>query len=56
LHDERMTSVIAERTLREQGVRGPARRAVVDQAAAVVILQSWLDTASAKIARPKDGS
>ncbi len=56
LHDERMTSVIAERTLREQGVRGPARRAVVDQAAAVVILQSWLDTPSAKIARPKDGS
>jgi putative Holliday junction resolvase len=43
LSDERLTTVSAERVLREQGRRGPARRAVVDQAAAVVILQHALD-------------
>ncbi len=56
LHDERMTSVIAGRMLREQGVRGRAQRAVVDQAAAVVILQSWLDTAAAATVHPEDES
>ena len=44
LADERLTTVIASRTLSDQGVRGARRRAVVDQAAAVVILQSWLDS------------
>lgn len=43
LHDERLTTVIASRTLSGRGVRGKRQRAVVDQAAAVVILQSWLD-------------
>ncbi len=43
LHDERYTTVTAERILAEQGVRGPARRKVVDKVAAAVILQSWLD-------------
>lgn len=41
--DERLTSVQAERALGEAGVRGRARRRVVDQAAATLILQSWLD-------------
>ena len=41
--DERLTTVTAERTLAAHGVRGRARRAVVDQAAAVVLLQHWLD-------------
>ncbi|CAA9355769.1 MAG: Putative pre-16S rRNA nuclease Yqg [uncultured Nocardioidaceae bacterium] len=44
LVDERLSTVSAERTLRERGTRGARRRAVVDQAAAVVILQSALDT------------
>jgi putative holliday junction resolvase len=44
LQDERLTTVEAERTLREAGVRGQDRRAVVDRTAAAVILQSWLDT------------
>ncbi len=44
LVDERFTTVTAERVLREQGRKGPKRRAVVDQAAAVVILQHALDT------------
>ena len=42
--DERLTTVSAERVLREQGRKGRARRQVVDQAAAVVILQHALDT------------
>jgi len=41
--DERFTTMIATRRLSERGVRGGRRRAVVDQAAAVLILQSWLD-------------
>jgi putative pre-16S rRNA nuclease len=43
LADERMSTVVAGRRLAERGVRGPRRRAVVDQAAAVEILQGWLD-------------
>ena len=41
--DERLTTVTATRGLRESGVRGRKSRAVVDQAAAVVILQNALD-------------
>ncbi|KHL12230.1 putative Holliday junction resolvase [Mumia flava] len=43
LVDERMSTVTAEHALREVGRKGKKRRAVVDQAAAVVILQSALD-------------
>jgi putative pre-16S rRNA nuclease len=41
--DERFTTVTANRALAEGGMRGPARRQVVDKVAAAVILQSWLD-------------
>lgn len=44
LVDERMTTVSAESILREQGRKGSRRREVVDQAAAVLILQHALDT------------
>ncbi|MGY2703166.1 MULTISPECIES: Holliday junction resolvase RuvX [unclassified Nocardioides] len=44
LVDERMTTVSAEAMLRDQGRKGGKRRAVVDQAAAVLILQHALDT------------
>ena len=44
LFDERLSTVTAEAVLREQGRKGKKRRAVVDQAAAVVILQNALDT------------
>jgi putative holliday junction resolvase len=44
LCDERLTTVSAESMLREQGRHGRARRDVVDQAAAVLILQHALDT------------
>jgi putative pre-16S rRNA nuclease len=41
--DERLTTVTASRMLSQRGVRGKKQRAVVDQAAAVEILQAWLD-------------
>ena len=44
LCDERLSTVTAEAVLRGQGKKGQKRRAVVDQAAAVVILQNALDT------------
>jgi putative Holliday junction resolvase len=44
LCDERLTTVAAESMLRERGRSGKKRRAVVDQAAAVLILQQALDT------------
>jgi putative Holliday junction resolvase len=42
-YDERLTTVTAERALREKGVTGKRRRQVVDQVAASVLLQAWLD-------------
>ncbi|WP_127358037.1 Holliday junction resolvase RuvX [Actinacidiphila soli] len=44
LVDERMTTVTATHGLRASGVKAKKGRAVVDQAAAVVILQSALET------------
>ncbi|MFT4288278.1 Holliday junction resolvase RuvX [Nocardioides sp.] len=44
LVDERLTTVSAEAMLRDRGRKGQDRRAVVDQAAAVLILQHALDT------------
>ncbi|MDF0529175.1 Holliday junction resolvase RuvX [Tsukamurella sp. 8F] len=41
--DERFTTVAAQRALRENGMRAKQQRSVIDQAAAVAILQGWLD-------------
>lgn len=43
LWDERLTTVDAHRNLHRSGVRGRDQRGVVDQAAAVLILQAALD-------------
>lgn len=43
LVDERLTTVSAQRALREAGVRAKNQRTMVDQVAAVAILQTWLD-------------
>ena len=48
LLDERMTTVSATRQLQEAGRSSRSSRQVVDQVAAVVILQSALDARSAK--------
>lgn len=49
-HDERLTTVTAERSLIEAGIRGEQRRRVVDKVAAAVMLQSWLDARRARSA------
>ena len=43
--DERFTTVEAERSLRAAGRTGKKARQVVDSAAAMVLLQAWLDNA-----------
>jgi putative pre-16S rRNA nuclease len=47
LQDERLSSVEADRALREGGASGRQRRKAVDRSAATVILQAWLDAAGA---------
>lgn len=42
--DERLTTVSAQRSLREAGRKAHQQRGVIDQVAAQSILQSWLDT------------
>lgn len=42
--DERLTTVVATQQLRARGVKGRKQRSLVDQVAAVAILQGWLDS------------
>ena len=44
LWDERLTSVAAQRSLHEAGRNVKQSRAVIDQVAAQMILQGWLDS------------
>jgi len=44
LHDERLTTVTAERSLKEANLDAKQRRLVVDKVAAAILLQSWLDS------------
>lgn len=46
LQDERLTTVEAERDLREAGVTGRRRREAVDEAAATLILRAFLERTS----------
>lgn len=50
-HDERLTTVIAERALAESGLSSKARRQRVDMVAASIILQGWLDADERKLPR-----
>jgi putative pre-16S rRNA nuclease len=50
LADERLTTVAAARSLREAGIRAKGQRSMIDQAAAVGILQNWLDQRRAVLA------
>jgi len=43
-HDERLTTVTAERALDEARVDRRTRTAVVDKVAAAIMLQSWLES------------
>ena len=47
--DERLTTVGAARSLREAGIRAKDQKGKIDQAAAVAILQGWLDGRRAAI-------
>ncbi|MBR2189241.1 MAG: Holliday junction resolvase RuvX [Eubacterium sp.] len=42
--DERLTTVAADRAMNEMNLRGADRKKVVDEIAAVLILQNWLDS------------
>lgn len=53
--DERLTTVAATTALRASGVSEKAGRKVIDQAAAVEILQSWLDARRSALARDTAG-
>ncbi|SDN70279.1 Holliday junction resolvase RuvX [Allokutzneria albata] len=55
LSDERLTTVSATRMLSDRGVRGKKQRSVVDQAAAVEILQGWLDLRARTRPAPQEG-
>lgn len=44
VHDERLTTIAADRAMMEQNMNAQARRKVVDKWAAAVILQAWLDS------------
>ena len=54
LADERLTTVSATRSLREAGVRAREQRGVIDQVAAVAILQGWLDQRRNAAAMPDE--
>jgi putative Holliday junction resolvase len=43
LQDERYTTVLAGRIMREAGIRGPRQRQIVDQIAAEIILRDHLE-------------
>ena len=45
-YDERLTTVTAEQELLKQGIDAKRRRKLVDQVAASIILQAWLNTQS----------
>jgi putative Holliday junction resolvase len=51
MHDERLTTVTAERSMLDAGLNAVERRKVVDKVAAAIMLQSWLDTRAARLAR-----
>ena len=51
LVDERMTTVIAQRSLIDAGVRRKARKQTVDKVAAAVILRSYLESRPARAPR-----
>ena len=49
--DERLTTVAAAGALRASGRRAKSARAVIDQTAAAVLLQSWIDRRAQQEAR-----
>jgi putative Holliday junction resolvase len=52
--DERLTSVAADELLAEAGVRRKDRKEKIDRAAAVLILQGYLDARAARARSPEE--
>jgi putative Holliday junction resolvase len=53
-YDERLTTVMAERTMQARGERRDKRRQQVDAVAAAIILQGWLDRRRLAAARAEE--
>lgn len=51
MHDERLTTVTADRSMLAAGLNAVDRRKVVDKVAAAIMLQSWLDARAIRMAR-----
>lgn len=53
-YDERLSTVTAERSIREMNVSPKKRRQIVDKLAAAVLLQAWLDAQHHKGSDPQE--
>ena len=51
MHDERLTTVTADRSMLDAGLNAVERRKVVDKIAASIMLQSWLDARTIRLER-----
>ena len=51
MHDERLTTVSADRSMLDAGLDAVERRRVVDKVAAAIMLQSWLDARRIRLER-----
>lgn len=51
LHDERLTTASADRSMIDAGMNAIERRQVVDKVAAAIMLQSWLDARRIRLDR-----
>lgn len=51
MHDERLTTVSADRSMIDAGMNAQERRRVVDKVAAAIMLQSWLDARAIRLER-----
>jgi putative Holliday junction resolvase len=55
LHDERLTTVTADRDMMAAGLDAVERRQVVDKVAAAIMLQSWLDARAIRLRSEMSG-
>ena len=53
-YDERFTTTTAKQVLRDQGVSEKEQKAIVDQVAASIILQAWLDHRVGTASSPRE--
>ena len=53
MHDERLTTVTADRSMLDAGLDAVERRQRVDKVAAAIMLQSWLDARAIRLGRER---